>query len=79
MTAATLTADSWDVAGWRELEAAGVQLRVALPVGNLLWTMIRGRVDLRLRPFGAPCRHQRGHRGGRVGRLRAGLSRRDSV
>ena len=32
---------------WREMEAAGVQLRVALPVGNLLWTMIRGRVDLR--------------------------------
>ena len=34
-------------AHWREMEAAGVQLRVALPVGNLLWTMIRGRVDLR--------------------------------
>lgn len=34
-------------AHWREMAAAGVQLRVALPVGNLLWTMIRGRVDLR--------------------------------
>ncbi len=32
---------------WRELEEAGVAVREALPVGNLLWTMIRGRVDLR--------------------------------
>jgi cardiolipin synthase len=32
---------------WRELRAAGVDAREALPVGNLLWTMIRGRVDLR--------------------------------
>ena len=32
---------------WNEMGAAGVQLRVALPVGNLLWTLIRGRVDLR--------------------------------
>jgi cardiolipin synthase len=32
---------------WRELRAAGVDTREALPVGNLLWTMIRGRVDLR--------------------------------
>ncbi len=32
---------------WRELQEAGVEARVALPVGNLLWTMIRGRVDLR--------------------------------
>ncbi|MEO7815092.1 MAG: cardiolipin synthase [Sphingomicrobium sp.] len=34
-------------AHWRDMAAAGVQLRVALPVGNPLWTMIRGRVDLR--------------------------------
>ena len=32
---------------WHDLGAAGVDARVALPVGNLLWTMIRGRVDLR--------------------------------
>ena len=32
---------------WAELQDAGVEARVALPVGNLLWTMIRGRVDLR--------------------------------
>ncbi len=32
---------------WRDLKDAGVEARVALPVGNLLWTMIKGRVDLR--------------------------------
>lgn len=32
---------------WRELIEAGVEVRVALPVGNPLWTVIRGRVDLR--------------------------------
>lgn len=32
---------------WQNLRDAGVDARVALPVGNLLWTMIRGRVDLR--------------------------------
>ena len=32
---------------WRELEQSGCQVRVALPVGNPLWTAIRGRVDLR--------------------------------
>src|SRR5205085_5345724 len=32
---------------WRELTDAGVQTRVALPVGNPLWIFIRGRVDLR--------------------------------
>lgn len=32
---------------WKELAAAGVDVRVALPVGNPLWTWIRGRVDLR--------------------------------
>jgi cardiolipin synthase len=32
---------------WRELEERGVEVRVALPVGNPLWTFIRGRVDLR--------------------------------
>lgn len=34
-------------AHWTQLRAAGVQARLALPVGNLLWTLIRGRVDLR--------------------------------
>ena len=32
---------------WRELRDQGVEVRVALPVGNPLWTFIRGRVDLR--------------------------------
>jgi cardiolipin synthase len=32
---------------WRELAEKGVEVRVALPVGNPLWTLIRGRVDLR--------------------------------
>jgi cardiolipin synthase len=32
---------------WAELENGGVDVRVALPVGNPLWTWIRGRVDLR--------------------------------
>lgn len=32
---------------WSDLKDAGVEVRVALPVGSLLWTMIRGRVDLR--------------------------------
>src|SRR5947209_1444617 len=32
---------------WRDLAGSGVQVRVALPVGNPLWTFIRGRVDLR--------------------------------
>lgn len=32
---------------WRDLAAAGVDVRVALPVGNLFWTFTRGRVDLR--------------------------------
>ena len=32
---------------WRELAECGAEVRIALPVGNLLWTMIRGRVDLR--------------------------------
>ncbi len=32
---------------WLQMEAAGVDAREALPVGNLLWTLIRGRVDLR--------------------------------
>ena len=34
-------------AHWRELAERGVQVRVALPVGNPFWTFIRGRVDLR--------------------------------
>lgn len=32
---------------WREMEDSGCEMRVALPVGNPLWTVIRGRVDLR--------------------------------
>jgi len=32
---------------WRELREKGCEVRVALPVGNPLWTLIRGRVDLR--------------------------------
>src|SRR5207245_5786439 len=32
---------------WRDLAAGGVRVQVALPVGNPLWTFIRGRVDLR--------------------------------
>ncbi|HEX5259177.1 MAG TPA: cardiolipin synthase [Sphingomicrobium sp.] len=32
---------------WREMREGGCQVRVALPVGNPLWTAIRGRVDLR--------------------------------
>jgi cardiolipin synthase len=34
-------------AHWREMRESGCQVRVALPVGNPLWTVIRGRVDLR--------------------------------
>ncbi|HEV2594985.1 MAG TPA: cardiolipin synthase [Sphingomicrobium sp.] len=32
---------------WSEMREAGCRVRVALPVGNPLWTLIRGRVDLR--------------------------------
>ena len=32
---------------WREMRESGCDVRVALPVGNPLWTAIRGRVDLR--------------------------------
>lgn len=32
---------------WRQLSDSGVHVLVALPVGNPLWTFIRGRVDLR--------------------------------
>ena len=32
---------------WREMRDSGCEARVALPVGNPLWTAIRGRVDLR--------------------------------
>ena len=32
---------------WSEMREKGCQVRVALPVGNPLWTLIRGRVDLR--------------------------------
>jgi cardiolipin synthase A/B len=32
---------------WSDMRERGCQIRVALPVGNPLWTLIRGRVDLR--------------------------------
>jgi cardiolipin synthase len=32
---------------WRDMREGGCDVRVALPVGNPLWTLIRGRVDLR--------------------------------
>ena len=32
---------------WKDMRVAGCHARVALPVGNPLWTAIRGRVDLR--------------------------------
>ena len=32
---------------WPEMQASGCHVLVALPVGNPLWTAIRGRVDLR--------------------------------
>ena len=32
---------------WPEMRDSGCQVRIALPVGNPLWTAIRGRVDLR--------------------------------
>ena len=32
---------------WLEMRDNGCEVRVALPVGNPLWTLIRGRVDLR--------------------------------
>ncbi len=32
---------------WSEMREGGCEVRVALPVGNPLWTLIRGRVDLR--------------------------------
>ena len=41
---------SWRLIGsshWRELRDQGCNVRVALPVGNPIWTLIRGRVDLR--------------------------------
>ncbi|MEQ1541703.1 MAG: cardiolipin synthase [Novosphingobium sp.] len=32
---------------WADLRQGGVDARIALPVGGLFWTLIRGRVDLR--------------------------------
>ncbi|WP_200879070.1 cardiolipin synthase [Sphingopyxis sp. MWB1] len=32
---------------WGEMREAGVDARVALPIGGLIWTLIRGRFDLR--------------------------------
>lgn len=34
-------------AHWQELLDAGVDARMALPVGGVIWTLIRGRLDLR--------------------------------
>lgn len=34
-------------AHWADLRQAGIDARMALPVGGVLWTLIRGRVDLR--------------------------------
>lgn len=34
-------------AHWDRLKAGGVDARIALPVGGLVWTLIRGRLDLR--------------------------------
>ena len=32
---------------WSDLQECGADIRVALPVGNPLWTVLRGRLDLR--------------------------------
>ena len=32
---------------WTDMREAGCDVRVALPVGNPLWTLVKGRVDLR--------------------------------
>ncbi|MFC0588132.1 cardiolipin synthase [Novosphingobium aquiterrae] len=32
---------------WQDMRRDGVDARIALPVGGLLWTLIRGRLDLR--------------------------------
>jgi len=32
---------------WIEMENAGIDARIALPIGGLVWTLIRGRFDLR--------------------------------
>lgn len=32
---------------WQDMKTAGVDARMALPVGGIVWTFIRGRVDLR--------------------------------
>jgi len=32
---------------WLEMERAGADVRIALPIGGLFWTLIRGRFDLR--------------------------------
>jgi len=32
---------------WIEMENAGIDARIALPIGGLIWTLIRGRFDLR--------------------------------
>lgn len=32
---------------WTEMRNAGVDARIALPIGGLVWTLIRGRFDLR--------------------------------
>lgn len=32
---------------WEQMRAAGIDARIALPVGGVVWTLIRGRLDLR--------------------------------
>jgi len=32
---------------WIEMQNAGIDARIALPIGGLIWTLIRGRFDLR--------------------------------
>lgn len=32
---------------WADLKECGAEMRIALPVGNPLWTVLRGRLDLR--------------------------------
>ncbi len=34
-------------AHWADMRQAGIDARVALPIGGLIWTLIRGRFDLR--------------------------------
>lgn len=37
----------WRSSHWRQMRHAGVDARVSMPIGGLVWTLIRGRFDLR--------------------------------